>query len=73
MAKCLDSLIDSSLDQVYLCLSKKDYFVLRLLFKSLDKKNLLSPGDRIIVERFNNSIIDIVDCVGTSLFDRERI
>lgn len=69
----LDSLLDSWVPQVYICLSKNDYFALRLLLDSLHKKSLMSDEDYKIVERFNNGIIDIVDCLGTSLFDSQRV
>ena len=59
--------------QVYLCLSVHDYFALRAVLSRLSDKGLLSGNDRILLERYNNSIIDIVNYVGESLFDRNGL
>lgn len=69
----LDSLVDPNVQQVILSFSRNDYFALRIFFSRLDKENLLGDEFCQLVDRFNNSIIDIVDCSGTSLFDSQRV
>ena len=69
----LQDLVDATDKQVYLCLDTHDYFALRVTLQRLADKGLLSDHDKILLERYNNSIIDIIDYVGESLFDRNGL